>query len=97
MSAEEAEFSQVLQKAVVVIQNSLATLEGDINKLVADDKGLLAVVVFGLPPVYVLVALFCLLRLLALLAFVRSLVSLMGLNYALDHTKMTPYAACWQR
>ncbi len=49
---DPSDISQNLQLAVTTIQNELVTLEGDLNKLVADDKGLIAVVVFGLPPMY---------------------------------------------
>lgn len=47
---DTSDISQKLQQAVTTIQTELLNLEGDVNKLVADDKGLLAVAVFGLPP-----------------------------------------------
>jgi hypothetical protein len=52
-SHDTTDISKKLQLAVTTIQTELLTLEGDVNKLVADDKGLLAVAVFGLPPMYV--------------------------------------------
>ena len=50
---DTSDISQKLQLAVTTIQTELLVLEGDVNKLVADDKGLLAIAVFGLPPMYV--------------------------------------------
>lgn len=53
---DASDISQNLQLAVTTIQTELMTLEGDVNKLVADDKGLIAVAVFGLPPMYAFVS-----------------------------------------
>lgn len=53
MSYDATDIATKLQLAVTTIQTELLTLEGDVNKLVADDKGLIAIAVFGLPPMYV--------------------------------------------
>ncbi|XP_026192791.1 uncharacterized protein LOC34622195 [Cyclospora cayetanensis] len=44
--------SQIAHKLMKITQRAAYTMEGSVNKFLVDDKGVLLLVMFGLPPVY---------------------------------------------
>ncbi|CDJ34954.1 LOW QUALITY PROTEIN: adenylate cyclase, putative [Eimeria mitis] len=52
LDVSSATGSQVAHKLMKMTQKAAYTMEGSVNKFLVDDKGVLLLVMFGLPPVY---------------------------------------------